>query len=332
MFIIGVFAIYFWSHNKEAFNSPSGKTLVEATKSSGSVNSSTIRLTGSAGVYHVPIRINDVITLDFVLDSGAAEVTIPADVVRTLIRAHTIRREDFLPGQLYSMADGSTVYSERFIINKMQVGDLEAFNVTAAVGELNGPLLLGQSFLSQFPEWHVSNSKKELVISNSHKGGTDREMSPAKITAENLAVCIFTAAEKYSVPPTVILGLLHVQGGRIGEVVKNSDGTTTIGPMRVGKLWIPQLSKNWNVTEEKAMSMVRDDACTNVGVGAWIARGAMNQTGSLAKGIGYFGLKSRNPDAKVQSSKKYREQVLNAMRKYRLVKTPSDLLTIASNQ
>jgi hypothetical protein len=37
------------------------------------------------GVYLVPIRINDTITLDAIVDSGASDVSMPADVVLTLI-------------------------------------------------------------------------------------------------------------------------------------------------------------------------------------------------------------------------------------------------------
>ena len=40
----------------------------------------------SGGVYHVPVLINDILKLDFIVDSGAADVTIPADVVLTLVR------------------------------------------------------------------------------------------------------------------------------------------------------------------------------------------------------------------------------------------------------
>jgi hypothetical protein len=35
-------------------------------------------------------RSNDAITLDFTIDSGAADVSIPADVVMTLMRTGTI--------------------------------------------------------------------------------------------------------------------------------------------------------------------------------------------------------------------------------------------------
>ena len=48
------------------------------------------------GIYTVPVRINGVITLSFVIDSGASDVQIPADVVITLMRTGTINAEDFL--------------------------------------------------------------------------------------------------------------------------------------------------------------------------------------------------------------------------------------------
>ena len=73
------------------------------------------------GIYTVPIHINGVITLDFVLDTGASDVAIPADVFLTLLRTGTIRDEDFLPGESYQLADGSTVKSPRFNIRDLEV-------------------------------------------------------------------------------------------------------------------------------------------------------------------------------------------------------------------
>ena len=64
-----------------------------------------LRLDG--GVLTVPVEINGAITLDFVLDSGAADVNVPADVVSTLIRTRTIRPSDFIGQQTYVLADGT---------------------------------------------------------------------------------------------------------------------------------------------------------------------------------------------------------------------------------
>ena len=52
------------------------------------------------GIYVVPVLINNAITLDFVIDSGASDVSVPADVVSTLIRTKTIERSDLSGNKL----------------------------------------------------------------------------------------------------------------------------------------------------------------------------------------------------------------------------------------
>src|SRR5215475_4640676 len=71
-----------------------------------------IPLVRKGGVYEIPVEINGVITLHFVLDTGAAEVNIPADVALTLYRAGTIWDTDFLPGRTYTLADGSMLNTQ----------------------------------------------------------------------------------------------------------------------------------------------------------------------------------------------------------------------------
>jgi hypothetical protein len=44
----------------------------------------------------VPVLINNAITLNFVVDSGASDVSIPADVVMTLVRTGTLKEADFI--------------------------------------------------------------------------------------------------------------------------------------------------------------------------------------------------------------------------------------------
>jgi hypothetical protein len=63
----------------------------------------------SGGIYHVPVVINDTLKLDFIVDSGASDVSIPADVALTLMRTGTIKESDFIGTEKYGLADGSTV-------------------------------------------------------------------------------------------------------------------------------------------------------------------------------------------------------------------------------
>jgi clan AA aspartic protease (TIGR02281 family) len=118
----------------------------------------------SGGTFKLPVLINNALTLDFVIDSGASDVSIPADVVMTLMRTGTLKSEDFLGSQTYTLADGSTVPSETFRIRSLKVGDREIENVTGSVTKIEGTLLLGQSFLSRFKSWSVDNEREVLML------------------------------------------------------------------------------------------------------------------------------------------------------------------------
>jgi clan AA aspartic protease (TIGR02281 family) len=116
------------------------------------------------GTFVVPVTINGQITLKFIVDTGASDVTVPADVVLTLIRTGSIVKEDFLGEQRYQLADGSTVPSPVFIIRSLKVGDKVLENVRASVASVKGGLLLGQSFLSRFGSWSVDNKNRLLFL------------------------------------------------------------------------------------------------------------------------------------------------------------------------
>ena len=130
------------------------------------------------GVLTVPARLNDIITLDFVVDSGAAEVQIPADVVMTLLRTKTITQADFLPGQVYRMADGSTVKGERFNLRSLKLGEIEISNVSASISSVDGMLLLGQSVLSRLSSWSIDNNRHVLLLGQT--ATSPQNMLPSK--------------------------------------------------------------------------------------------------------------------------------------------------------
>jgi hypothetical protein len=142
------------------------------------VLASEVPLTREGGVYVVPVQINGAITLDFVVDSGAAEVNIPADVVMTLVRAKTIAPSDFLPGATYVLADGTRVESRRFTIRLVRIGDHVVQNVPASIGEVTSQLLLGQSVLERLGRWSLDSSRGVMVLGES--GGGELAALPAR--------------------------------------------------------------------------------------------------------------------------------------------------------
>jgi gag-polyprotein putative aspartyl protease len=116
------------------------------------------------GIYLVPIRISDTITLDAIVDSGASDVSMPADVVLTLMRSKTISPGDFMGAQTYTLADGSKVPSERFQIKSLKVGNKTLENVMASIVPAMAQILLGQSFLRRFSSWSIDNEKHALIL------------------------------------------------------------------------------------------------------------------------------------------------------------------------
>ena len=123
-----------------------------------------VPLKSVGGTFVVPVFINGAITLNFVVDSGAADVAVPADVVGTLIRAGTIEKSDFTGKQTYVLADGSAAPTSTFVIRSLKVGDILIENVRGSVSPAAGSLLLGQSFLQRFKSWSMDNNKHVLVL------------------------------------------------------------------------------------------------------------------------------------------------------------------------
>lgn len=125
-----------------------------------------VRLTGS--VYSVPVRINDLLTLDAFVDSGAGDFSIPADVATTLMRTGTISQSDFGPIQRYSLGDGSIREGQQLKIRSLQIGDGDnaaiVTNVPAIIAPATGPLLLGQSFFAAFKSMKLDYQHSLLVI------------------------------------------------------------------------------------------------------------------------------------------------------------------------
>ena len=131
-----------------------------------------------------------------------------------------------------------------------------------------------------------------------------------------LTACLILASQTYSVPPAVMVGILQVEGGRVGQQVgPNNNGSYDLGPMQINTLWVPRLAKYWGVSDKTAHRWIRDDACTNMGVSAWILRRHLNETSSLSKAIAYY--HSRTPSLGYA----YKNRVVAAMRKQGLIRT-----------
>jgi uncharacterized protein (DUF2147 family) len=132
-------------------------------RSSG-MGGNAVPMVSDGGTFKVPVTINRQLTLKFVVDSGAADVSIPVNVFMTLVRTGTITDADFLDKQTYRLADGSTLPSQRFVIRTLKIGDKTLENVIGSIAPVAGSLLLGQSFLSRFKSWSMDNQGRTLIL------------------------------------------------------------------------------------------------------------------------------------------------------------------------
>jgi len=123
-----------------------------------------VPLEESSGVYLVPVVVNGVMNLKFLIDTGATDVAIPADIVASMVMSGFIEQADFLGERTYRVANGSTMLSQTFRIRSLKVGNIVIENVRASVLPEKGPLLLGQSFLRRLKSWSLDNALHVLII------------------------------------------------------------------------------------------------------------------------------------------------------------------------
>jgi hypothetical protein len=101
--------------------------------------------------------------------------------------------------------------------------------------------------------------------------------------------CLKAAADLHHVPAGVLVLLISVEAGRLGEVSQNPNGTVDIGPMQVNDTWLPKIASHWGASPDAAYRALRDNFCANVEGGAWILRQALDEAqGSLWEGVALY--------------------------------------------
>lgn len=79
------------------------------------------------------------------------------------------------------------------------------------------------------------------------------------------ADCVQLTADRFGLPVSIIQAILKVEGGRVGQAVRNSNGTEDLGPMQINTVWLPRLAE-YGVTRRQ----LQHDRCVNILVGTWI--------------------------------------------------------------
>ena len=125
-----------------------------------------VPLIESAGVHYVNVGIDEVCCLSFVLDSGAADVSVSIRMFQAMVKGKRITEDDIIDVQKYRTASGAVIKGLRFRLRTMTIGGHAVHNVVASVSEGTGDysMLLGQTFLQKFAGWSVNNATGELIL------------------------------------------------------------------------------------------------------------------------------------------------------------------------
>lgn len=84
------------------------------------------------------------------------------------------------------------------------------------------------------------------------------------------AACVTKAAHFYHIPVVLLKAVLRTEGGHVGQIHENENGSYDMGPAQINSIWLPVLAKS-GITRD----MVLNDGCLNIGIGAWILSQAM---------------------------------------------------------
>ena len=118
-----------------------------------------------AGAFVVPVMLNDVLTAKFIVDSGAADVSITQDMVAALMKSGTMTAADLLGMKTYMLADGTMLQGKICRMASIRIGDMVMKDVTVRIAEgKNSSLLLGQSFLRRLKSWSMDNARQVMII------------------------------------------------------------------------------------------------------------------------------------------------------------------------
>ena len=124
-----------------------------------------IPLVKEGNVFILKVKLNDLMNFDFILDTGADNVLISQDIFSTFWKAGIITKSDILNYTEFSIADGSSVIGLKFILKKIQFGDIILTNVEASVIDGNNTqCLLGGSAFKQLGKIAIDYTESKLLI------------------------------------------------------------------------------------------------------------------------------------------------------------------------
>lgn len=101
--------------------------------------------------------------------------------------------------------------------------------------------------------------------------------------------CMVAVANFYQLPPRALPAIHHVEGGRVGSISRNANGTEDLGPMQVNTIWLRPLAQRARLPEAEVRRRLIEDPCFNIAAAGAILRIYLNEErGDLMRAIGDY--------------------------------------------
>jgi Transglycosylase SLT domain len=101
--------------------------------------------------------------------------------------------------------------------------------------------------------------------------------------------CMAAAAAFYHLPPRVLPSIQVVEGGQVGSVRINTNGTADLGLMQVNTIWVAPLAGIAHMDREGVTNRLVHDPCFNIAASAVIMHIYLTEAhGNLMAAIGYY--------------------------------------------
>ena len=101
--------------------------------------------------------------------------------------------------------------------------------------------------------------------------------------------CMAMVASLYHLPPRVLPAIQAIEGGRVGSVSPNRNGSEDLGVMQVNTLWLPALSRYTGLSQPEVRERLIHRACFNIAAAGAIMRTYLDEAnGDLMRAIGFY--------------------------------------------
>lgn len=101
--------------------------------------------------------------------------------------------------------------------------------------------------------------------------------------------CMAAVASFYNLPPRVLPAIQQVEGGHVGSIQRNVNGTEDLGLMQVNTIWVAPIARYTGLPAATVHARLVNDGCFNIAAAGAILRIYLNEAqGDIMRAVGYY--------------------------------------------